>query len=136
MAASTIRLDGHVTLVTGGTRGIGRGIAEAFLAAGAKVAVCGRNEPEKPIGAGANQAKFYQADIRNPDEAAKLVEQVVADHGKLDSLINNAGGSLKADSATASPRFMERIVALNLMAPIYMMQAANKAMQTQEEGGA
>lgn len=136
MVGSTIRLDGHVTLVTGGTRGIGRGIAEAFLAAGSKVAVCGRNAPEKPVASGANQATFYQADIRDPEQAFKLVEQVVADHGKLDSLINNAGGSPKADSATASPRFMERIVALNLMAPIYMMQAANKAMQTQDEGGA
>src|SRR4051812_3971040 len=121
MAGNSIRLDHRVVLVTGGTRGIGRGIAEAFLGAGATVVVCGRSDPEALPSAGGQTAHFLKADIRNAEEAFKLVDETVARHGRLDVLVNNAGGSPKADAATASPRFMERIVALNLMAPIYMM---------------
>lgn len=55
--------------------------------------------------------------------------------GRLDVLVNNAGGSPDADAATVSPRFVERIVALNLLAPFYLAQAANLVMRTQESGG-
>jgi NAD(P)-dependent dehydrogenase (short-subunit alcohol dehydrogenase family) len=55
--------------------------------------------------------------------------------GRLDIVVNNAGGSPEAPSATVSPRLFERVVALNLIAPFYISQAANTVMQAQESGG-
>lgn len=125
----------RTALVTGGTRGIGRAIAEAFLAAGADVLVCGRTAPERLPSADGRTATFLAADVRDPSAAAGLVDAAVERFGRLDVLVNNAGGSPDADAATVSPRFVERIVALNLLAPFYVAQAANRVMQTQEHGG-
>jgi len=75
------------------------------------------------------------ADIRNPDEVTRLVSHVRDRLGRLDVLVNNAGGSPPADSASASPRFSEAIVRLNLLAPLWLSQAANAVMQQQDAGG-
>ena len=64
-----------------------------------------------------------------------MVERIVARHGRLDLAVNNAGGSPGADAATASPRFSERVLALNLLGPLHVAQAANRIMQGQAEGG-
>lgn len=116
----TIDLTGKVALVTGGTRGLGRDIAARLQQAGCVVAVCGRNAPSE-FSAG---IRFYKADIREADQAKALVDSVVAETGRLDFLINNAGGSPASDAATASPRFVEAILKLNLVGPLYMAQAA------------
>jgi NAD(P)-dependent dehydrogenase (short-subunit alcohol dehydrogenase family) len=133
---------GRSVVVTGGTRGIGRGIAEAFLAAGADVVVCGRSDrsagelPMGTDGAGrVRQAVFVAADLRRADQAAALITAVTDRLGRVDILVNNAGGSPQADADTASPRFSESIVALNLLAPLYCAQTANAVMQGQPEGG-
>lgn len=127
---------GRTVLVTGGTKGIGREIAEMFLAAGADVVVCGRSEPERPPAAQEREAVFVRADVREAQQAAELVRTTVERFGRLDVLVNNAGGSPDADAATVSPRFVDKIVALNLLAPFYVAQAANAVMQRQEPGGA
>lgn len=126
---------GRVVLVTGGTKGIGAAIAEAFLSAGAQVAVCGRRAPAALPGPEGGQAVFLPCDVRDPAAAAGLVAGTVEQFGRLDVLVNNAGGSPDADSATVSPRFVEKIVALNLLAPFYVAQAANQVMRAQEDGG-
>jgi len=133
---------GRAVLVTGGARGIGRGIAEAFLAAGADVVVCGRTdvpESDLPYAGGApdplRRAHFVKGDVRDADQAASVVTAATARFGRLDALVNNAGGSPSADAATASPRFSAAIVQLNLLAPLYCAQAANEIMQQQEGGG-
>jgi len=133
---------GTVAVVTGGARGIGRGITEAFLAAGADVVTCGRSaiEPgELPAVPGADgverRAVHVVADIRDPDQAASVVTAAAERFGRLDVLVNNAGGSPEAPAATASPRFSTSIVALNLLAPLFCAQAANAVMQAQEAGG-
>ncbi len=132
---ATIDFSGRTVLVTGGTKGIGFVIAERFLAAGAEVAVCGRNEPNVLPGAAGRTARFLPADIRDAAAAAALVEDVVAEFGRLDVLVNNAGGSPDADAATVSPRFVRRVVDLNLLAPFYVAQPANKVMREQKTGG-
>jgi NAD(P)-dependent dehydrogenase (short-subunit alcohol dehydrogenase family) len=125
--ALTIDLSGRVTLVTGGTRGIGLGISEAFRAAGARVLTCSRSEVDAP--------DHYVCDVRDPEAVQALVRQVVADTGRLDVLVNNAGGAPYALAAEASPRFHDKIVGLNLLAPLLCAQAANVVMQQQETGG-
>lgn len=125
LGKTQIDLTGQVAIVTGGTRGLGRHIAEALVRCGAHVTVCGRNAPEDlPEG-----IAFRAADIRDPDQAKGLVDAVVEEHGRLDILVNNAGGSPHAEAATASPRFFDAILKLNLHSAMYMSQAAYAHMR-------
>jgi NAD(P)-dependent dehydrogenase (short-subunit alcohol dehydrogenase family) len=128
-------MGGQAVLVTGGARGIGRGITEAFLAAGADVVICGRSAPDDPPAAGGRTAAFVAADVRDPDAVTALVDETVARLGRLDVLVNNAGGAPPADSATVSPKFSKAIIELNLLAPLVCAQRANAVMQNQETGG-
>ncbi len=121
--------------MTGGTRGVGRGIAEAFLEAGAEVIVCGRKQPDAPPTAGGRSARFVACDVREVEQIERLVSFATDEAGSLDVLINNAGGAPAADAATASPRFSEAIIRLNLIAPLNFAQRANAVMQEQAEGG-
>jgi NAD(P)-dependent dehydrogenase (short-subunit alcohol dehydrogenase family) len=130
LAGTEIRLDEKVALVTGGTKGIGKAIAMRLADAGAKVVVCGRNPPQDDFG-----AEFIACDIRDPAAAAAMIEEIVTRHGRLDILINNAGGSPPAPAATASPRFSERVIALNLLAPLNLSQAAYHPMMKGGHGG-
>jgi NAD(P)-dependent dehydrogenase (short-subunit alcohol dehydrogenase family) len=132
---SALDFDGRSVLVTGGTKGVGRGIAERFLELGATVTVTARSEPAAPIAAAGREAGFAPADLRDPDQAAAAVDRAAELGGRLDVVVNNAGGSPPADAATASPRFTEAIVRLNLLAPLYVAQRANAVMQTQDDGG-
>lgn len=126
---------GQAVLVTGGSRGIGRGIAEAFLAAGAQVAVCGRKEPAELPAAEGRTAIFFQADVSDAEQVEKLIDAVVGSLGRLDVLVNNAGGAPFADAATVSPRFSEKVIQLNLISALHCSQQANRVMQQQETGG-
>ena len=130
-------LNGKVAIVTGGTAGIGRAIAEALLEDGADVVVCARSAPESlPAREDGKKATFVQADVRELDAIKALVAGTVAQHGRLDVLVNNAGGSPYVPAAEASPRFSEAIIRLNLLAPLWLSQEANAVMQRQAEGGA
>jgi NAD(P)-dependent dehydrogenase (short-subunit alcohol dehydrogenase family) len=137
---SSLVLDlvGRVVLVTGGTRGVGRGIAEAFLDAGATVVTCSRSEVDDtdlPGTAAGAVRRHHVCDVRDPEAVAVLVETVVAEEGSLDVLVNNAGGAPHALAADASPRFHGKIVELNLLAPLQLMQSAHRVMQAQPDGG-
>jgi NAD(P)-dependent dehydrogenase (short-subunit alcohol dehydrogenase family) len=126
---------GKVVIVTGGCRGVGRGITERYLAFGADAVICCRHEPETLPAAEGREAAFVAADIRDPDEIDKVVAFTTERFGRLDVLVNNAGGSPPADSATVSPKFSTSIVNLNLMAPLVFSQRANAVMQHQDTGG-
>ena len=133
-----IDLTGRVVLVTGGTRGVGRGVSEAFLDAGATVVTCSRSEvaeADLPATDAGRVSSHHPCDVRDPEAVARLVDEVVAAHGRLDVLVNNAGGAPHALAADASPRFHARITDLNLLAPLALMQAANRVMQ-RHGGGA
>ncbi len=121
---------GQAVIVTGGTRGIGAGIVRAFLAEGADVLVCARHEGPIPDG-----ARFVAADVRDPDQVGRLVDTAVALFGRLDVVVNNAGGAPPADAATVSPRFHAKVIELNLVAPLHVAQRANAVMRDQPDGG-
>ena len=127
----TIDLAGQVALVTGGTKGLGRAVALALADAGAQVFICARNAPVEPM----EGIAFRAADVRDPDAARALIDSIVAEAGRIDILVNNAGGSPAVAAAEASPRFSEAIVRLNLLAPLYLAQAAHPHM-VQHGGGA
>lgn len=127
----TVDLSGRVALVTGGGKGVGRGITTAFVDAGAHVVIVSRTEPESlPDG-----TTYVPADVRDPEAVQRAVELIARTHGHLEIAVNNAGGAPPAEAATASARFAEKIVALNLLAPLYVAQAANAVMQQQPNGG-
>jgi len=128
-------LSGLRVIVTGGTRGIGAGIAQGFLRSGAQVIVCARSEPESLPAADGRTATFTRADVRDPEQAQRLIATGADQFGGVDVVISNAGGSPPVPAATASPRFHAKVIELNLIAPLHVAQAANAVMQEQPDGG-
>jgi NAD(P)-dependent dehydrogenase (short-subunit alcohol dehydrogenase family) len=129
---------GLAVVVTGGTRGIGAGIARAFLGAGADVLVCARTEPADPAGlptADDRTAAFARADVRDAGQVQQLMQTAAELFGHLDVVVSNVGGSPPAAAATASPRFHAKVIELNLIAPLHVAQAANAVLQDQPGGG-
>ncbi len=127
---------GQVVLVTGGGKGVGRGISQRFLEQGAEVVICGREAPAQLPSHNGREAWFVPCDVRDFEQLQALMAAIDERHGRLDVLINNAGGAPYADAAEASPRFSEAIVRLNLLAPLNLCQLANQRMQKQAGGGA
>ena len=131
VVALTIDFSGRVALITGGTKGVGRGIAQRFADAGATVVVCARNIPDDLP----SSWTAFSVDLREPDEASAMIDGIVERFGRLDMLVNNAGGSPPSDTATASANFAQKIVAVNLFSAMWCSQAANRHMQNQPDGG-
>jgi NAD(P)-dependent dehydrogenase (short-subunit alcohol dehydrogenase family) len=131
-----IDVEGKVAIITGGGKGIGRRLTERFLEAGAEVVICGRSEPsdDQPTGGG-RTASYVQADIRDADHVQAVVDATVERHGRIDVLVNNAGGSGSVDTATVSPRFHAGIINLNLTAALIMSCAAYRVMREQDGQG-
>ncbi|MEZ5131583.1 MAG: SDR family oxidoreductase [Mycobacterium sp.] len=125
----SLGLKGRVVLVTGGVRGVGAGISDVFAAQGATVVTCARR-PVEGI-----RHEFHRCDVRDPDAVAGLIDHVHERHGRLDVLVNNAGGSPHVPTAEASPRFHQKVIELNLLGVLYASQAANAVMQHQPGGG-
>jgi NAD(P)-dependent dehydrogenase (short-subunit alcohol dehydrogenase family) len=127
--AINLGLAGRVVLVTGGVRGVGAGISAVFAEQGATVVACARRPVE------GSPYEFHACDVRDDDSAKTLIETIVARHGRLDVVVNNAGGSPYALAAEASANFSRKIIELNLLGPLHVSQHANAHMQTQAGGG-
>ncbi len=122
-------LAGRVVLVTGGVRGVGAGISKVFADQGATVVTCARRPVE------GLPYDFHSCDIRDDESVKALIEAIVADHGRLDVVVNNAGGSPYVLAAEASAKFSRKILELNLLGALSISTHANAVMQKQESGG-
>ena len=122
-------LTGRVVLITGGVRGVGAGISAVFAGQGATVVTCAR----RPVDG--LPYEFHACDVRDDESVRGLIEAVAKRHGRLDVVVNNAGGSPYVPAAEASANFSRKIIELNLIGPLQVSQHANTVMQTQSHGG-
>ncbi len=135
MAGHDNSIAGKVVIVTGGTKGIGKVIAESFLKEKAQVIICARNEPQEIVEAEQNSAEFFSCDVKEGAQITSLVEHCISTYGRLDILVNNAGGAPPADSSSASESFTRSVIDLNLIAPLTFAQIAREVMLNNDEGG-
>ncbi|WP_411108946.1 SDR family oxidoreductase [Streptomyces sp. c-19] len=129
-------LSGSVAVVTGGTRGVGAGITRALLEAGAEVVTCARRPPDTPVEADGRTARFLPVDLRDPTAVGDFFARVRDDHGRLDLLVNNAGGTPYRMLGDGGAERQARVVELNLLAPLTASLAAYEVMRHQSGGGA
>ena len=132
-------LNGQVAVITGGTRGIGRAIAEAFLAEGASVVINGRS-PDKgaqaleEMGVG-ERARFVAGDVTKQADVEAVVADAIAAYGKVDILVNNAGGSSGfAPVAEMAEESWQQAAAWILHSAFWASRAALKDMQKRGYG--
>jgi 3-oxoacyl-[acyl-carrier protein] reductase len=123
----------RVALVTGGTRGIGLGIARALAADGWRLALCGVREPEavrSVVDEFAGRATYFQADIGRPDDRTRLAAAIASQFGAVNALINNAGRAprVRADILEAAEDSFEELLRINLQGPYFLTQALARQM--------
>ncbi|MDH6243741.1 SDR family oxidoreductase [Mycobacterium sp. OTB74] len=128
-AGINLQLADRVVLVTGGVRGVGAGISEVFAQQGATVITCARRPVE------GLPYEFHSCDVRDDDSVKAMIDAIVAKHGRLDVVVNNAGGSPYVAAAEAKASFSRKIIELNLLGPLSVSQHANAVMQNQPQGG-
>jgi NAD(P)-dependent dehydrogenase (short-subunit alcohol dehydrogenase family) len=128
-AGINLQLAGRVVLVTGGVRGVGAGISSVFAAQGATVITCARRPVE------GLPYEFHACDIRDDESVKAMIDAIVAAHGRLDVVVNNAGGSPYVLAADASAKFSTKIIELNLIGALSVSTHANAVMQAQGSGG-
>ncbi|MBT2470488.1 SDR family oxidoreductase [Streptomyces sp. ISL-66] len=119
-----MELNGRVVVVTGGTRGVGAGIARSFLTAGAEVVVCARRPPEEPVATEGRSASYAALDLRDPAAVQDFFATVARRHGRLDCLVNNAGGTPYRLLGEGEAQRHARVLELNLTAPMTASLAA------------
>lgn len=122
-------LAGRVVLVTGGVRGVGAGISAVFAGQGATVITCARRMVD------GLPYEFHCCDVRDEDAVTRMISDIAERHGRLDVLVNNAGGAPYVLAAEGTPTFHRKVVELNLLAPLLVSQHANLLMQQQAGGG-
>lgn len=129
----------RVVVVTGGSRGLGAGIVRAFLEAGEKVATCSRSATAETDSWSADPALqgrfvFHAADLSKPTDAEAFVKAVVAEWGRIDVLVNNAGVARDGVLGLFSDEDIDTVVDLNLKGTIYMTRLVSRRMLAQHGG--
>jgi 3-oxoacyl-[acyl-carrier protein] reductase len=137
----SVSLTGRAALITGATRGIGRGIAEYFAAAGARLVFTGRDdtagsELAGKLRAGGADATFIQSDLLDPRVPRALAEQAAARLGGLDILVHSAGIYPAVPLPDLNLSMWDRVLRINLTAAMQLIQAALPALERSGSGRA
>jgi 3-hydroxybutyrate dehydrogenase len=132
-------LDGRVAVISGGTRGIGRAIAETFLSEGARIVISGRDATKGARAIGeidaGDQVHFVQGDGAVRDDCDRLIDETIARYGRIDILVNNAGGSSNnAPVAELTDEAMDNALKLNLWSTFWCSRRALGHMIPQKWG--
>jgi 3-oxoacyl-[acyl-carrier protein] reductase len=133
-------LEGKVAIITGASKGIGRGIAEAYVKAGATVAFTFLSSVEKgealekELSAQGGTAKGYRSDASDMSQAEELIKNVLADFGKIDIVVNNAGITKDNLLMRMSEEDFNRVIQVNLNSVFNMTKAVQRTMLKQRHG--
>ena len=127
-----INFKNKTVIITGGTKGIGLEITKTFLRLDANVVVLARNKPSRKIQAKGNAGVYIECDIRSLESIDNALKTIKSEYKTLDILVNNAGGAPLVDSISASPKFHQAIIDLNLMAPLSVSQKVGRLMMKQK----
>jgi 7-alpha-hydroxysteroid dehydrogenase len=133
------RLDGKVAIVTGAGRGIGASIARVFAGAGANVAIASRtkeqlDEVATDVRAAGREALVLPSDVNENDALEELVARTMTEFGRIDVVVNNAGGTMPRPFLDTSPGFLERSFHFNVTTAFVLSKAAAPHMLEQGEG--
>jgi NAD(P)-dependent dehydrogenase (short-subunit alcohol dehydrogenase family) len=135
------QLDGRVALVTGGDRGIGRGISELLASEGAAVAVNYRRDQEAAdatvaaIESAGGIARAYQASVDDAEQDVQMVDSVVSDLGAVDLLVNNAGVASRGHAvADTDPAEVARVIGIHAIGPHHLCRLVLPSMRTRPRG--
>ena len=129
-----MQLTDSVVLVTGGSSGIGRAIAQVMAKAGARVAITGRDRARLDQAAQAVGAHAIQADVSREADASRVMQEVLATFGKLDVLVNNAGMGVFKPLVEMELADFERVFATNVTGAMLMARAAARHFVTRNTG--
>lgn len=130
-------LDGRVALVTGGGTNLGREAARELVECGARVVIAGRREEVLVAAAESlgDACSWVSGDIREPDDCARIVAACVERHGRLDVLVNNAGGQYFVPAESISSKGWRAVSRLNVEGTMNMTTAAVPALVAGDDGG-
>jgi NAD(P)-dependent dehydrogenase (short-subunit alcohol dehydrogenase family) len=142
LTKNAARLDGKIAVVTGGTQGLGEAVARLFVARGARgIVICGRNaEKGKAVAGdltkGDTKVEYVEADLADLAQARAVMAAADKTFGRVDILVNAAGVTDRGTILDSSPELFDRIMAVNLRTPFFLIQDAAKIMRREKIAGA
>ncbi|MFC5713269.1 SDR family NAD(P)-dependent oxidoreductase [Thalassorhabdus alkalitolerans] len=128
-------LENNKVLITGGSKGIGKGIAKAFLEEGAEVGIVGRgiealDQAKRELG----NVFIYQGDVSKEEDRRRIFQEFISDHKRIDVLVNNAGGSQGSTTAETEIAEFEQAMQLNHFSAVHLSKLAHAEMKKNYSG--
>lgn len=136
------QFEGRYAVITGGTQGLGEATARLFAERGAAgLIICGRNAERgvavaESLSGGGCSARFVQADLASVDDCREVIAQADRAFGRIDALINCAGLTDRGSILDTSPELFDRMFAVNVRAPFFLLQDSAKIMRREGIAGA